>query len=233
MPSLPVNTFKPVPDSCPGPASNIPGMKKPVSRRLRAYSFNDSIRQFHPDKLRRKKATRKRESYVMHGIDILNKDNVDSEAVIDRMQQQREQHNRVERRRRDLINSSIEELSGMIPLARDHGVKFARGNVLRLTIDFIKELQQEVMLLKSENENLRSSLAHHQNPVNSLPVIIVNQPEDTLVSGIHAANSSTSCESDVRTPTIGQELSLESKHTCHPPTSITQLLSPAHSPIFP
>ncbi|KAK9761145.1 hypothetical protein K7432_014164 [Basidiobolus ranarum] len=153
--------------------------KRGGSRKIRAYSFDDSIREFRPDKLYQSKDNRKRESYLVNGVNILNRDDVDSETAINRLQKRRPQHNRGERRRRDLINSSIEELSEIVPLAQLEGVKFARGNVLRLTIDFIKGLQEEIQSLKIENENLRNSSSTQVprlDPTKRPPTIVINQP---------------------------------------------------------
>ncbi|ORX75143.1 hypothetical protein K493DRAFT_236976, partial [Basidiobolus meristosporus CBS 931.73] len=108
-----------------------------ANRRLKGYRFEDSIREFTPDKLFKNKSNKRRESYVVNGVNILNRDEMDSEAAINRLQKRREQHNRVERKRRDLINSAIEELSEIVPNAQEDGIKYARGNVLRLTIDYI------------------------------------------------------------------------------------------------
>ncbi|ORX90506.1 HLH-domain-containing protein, partial [Basidiobolus meristosporus CBS 931.73] len=119
---------------------------KIISRKLKGYLFEDSIREFNPEKLYKTKESRKREIYKVQGVNLLNRDDIDSKTAIERLQKRRAQHNRVERRRRDMINSAIEELSEIIPNAQQD--KFARSNVLRLAIEYIKELQVEAHNLR-------------------------------------------------------------------------------------
>lgn len=57
--------------------------------------------------------------------------------MIDRIQKRRENHNHVERRRRDCINNTILELSHIIPNASLPGQKLNKGNVLKLAVDHI------------------------------------------------------------------------------------------------
>ncbi|KAK9760965.1 hypothetical protein K7432_014500 [Basidiobolus ranarum] len=128
---------------------------KIISRKLKGYLFEDSIREFNPEKLYRTKESRKRESYKVHGVNILNRDDIDSKTAIERLQKRRAQHNRVERRRRDMINAAIEELAEIVPNAQQD--RFARSNVLRLAIEYIKDLQTEAHNLRNENEDLRKA----------------------------------------------------------------------------
>ncbi|ORX98159.1 hypothetical protein K493DRAFT_313775 [Basidiobolus meristosporus CBS 931.73] len=243
-PSIVTNTLK-VPGHLPqGSSSTTTATKRVSNRKLRAYSFDDSIREFCPDKLYQTKDNRKRESYMVHGVNILNRDDVDSSTAINRLQKRREQHNRVERRRRDLINTSIEELSEIVPLAQLEGVKFARGNVLRLTIDYIKELQQEIQSLRLENENLRNSSTAQiprLDPTKRPPTIVINQPGNLPVNTTFPSPSSAGWESEIRTPTDGQDFSspIGPNHSGQLISPITSspfpspFHSPTHSPIHP
>ncbi|KAK9719342.1 hypothetical protein K7432_004877 [Basidiobolus ranarum] len=234
-PSIMANTLE-----VPGlnvPQSSSSTSKRAAGRKLRAYSFDDSIREFRPDKLYQTKDSRKRESYMVHGVNILNRDDVDSSTAINRLQKRREQHNRVERRRRDLINTSIEELSEIVPLAQLEGVKFARGNVLRLTIDYIKELQDEIQSLKLENESLRNSSTQipRLDPTKRPPTIVINQAGNLPVNTTFPSPSSAGWESEVRTPTDGQDFtsSIGSNYTGQliSPVGSSPFPSPFHSPI--
>ncbi|KAK9728399.1 hypothetical protein K7432_001113 [Basidiobolus ranarum] len=148
---------------------------KIISRKLKGYLFEDSIREFNPEKLYKTKDSRKREIYKVQGVNILNRDDIDSKTAIERLQKRRAQHNRVERRRRDMINSAIEELSEIIPNAQQD--KFARSNVLRLAIEYIRELQAEAHELRSENHTLKSTraVAPRLDPTKRPPTITVDR----------------------------------------------------------
>ena len=49
--------------------------------------------------------TKKSPSLTVHGVNILNKNDLDSDTVMNRIIQRRKTHNRVERRRRDRLVS--------------------------------------------------------------------------------------------------------------------------------
>lgn len=63
--------------------------------------------------------------------------NLDSKTAIERIQRRRENHNHVERRRRDTINNTIYELSQVVPNALHTGQKPHKGNILKATLDYI------------------------------------------------------------------------------------------------
>ncbi|ORX87517.1 HLH-domain-containing protein [Basidiobolus meristosporus CBS 931.73] len=175
-PPPPVNNMNSIssPASAKPPADKNSLQSKIISRKLKGYLFEDSIREFNPEKLYKTKESRKREIYKVQGVNLLNRDDIDSKTAIERLQKRRAQHNRVERRRRDMINSAIEELSEIIPNAQQD--KFARSNVLRLAIEYIKELQVEAHNLRSENETLKNpqTLVPRLDPSKKPPTIIVN-----------------------------------------------------------
>jgi hypothetical protein len=66
-----------------------------------------------------------------------NRKNLDSKTVIERIQKRRENHNHVERRRRDCINNTILEISKVVPNASLPGQKPNKGAVLQLALDHI------------------------------------------------------------------------------------------------
>lgn len=72
----------------------------------------------------------------VNGVNILNRKNVDSKTVVDRIQKRRENHNHVERRRRNCINHTITELSRVVPL-QEAGQKLNKHNVLKSALDHI------------------------------------------------------------------------------------------------
>lgn len=83
------------------------------------------------------KANAKATSAVkVNGVNILNRKNVDSKTVVDRIQKRRENHNHIERRRRNCINHTITELSQVIPL-QEVGQKLNKHNVLKSALNHI------------------------------------------------------------------------------------------------
>ncbi|RUS15567.1 helix-loop-helix DNA-binding domain-containing protein, partial [Endogone sp. FLAS-F59071] len=57
---------------------------------------------------------------------------------MERLKRRRENHNYVERRRRDNINHTIYEISEVVPNAFQPGQKPNKGNILRLALEHIK-----------------------------------------------------------------------------------------------
>ncbi|KAG1175957.1 hypothetical protein G6F46_006439 [Rhizopus delemar] len=88
--------------------------------------------------------------YHLNGRNILNRKNVDSQTAIERIRKRRENHNHVERRRRERINQILSELATLVPNAAQHGQRLNKGNVLKLTLSHIKELQAENKQLKQK-----------------------------------------------------------------------------------
>ncbi|KAI9474887.1 hypothetical protein BDB00DRAFT_860084 [Zychaea mexicana] len=80
---------------------------------------------------------KKTPAFKVNGVNLLNRKNVDSKTAIERIQRRRENHNHVERRRRDNINNTIIELSRMVPHAVQHGQKLNKGKVLKMALDHI------------------------------------------------------------------------------------------------
>ncbi|KAI7857906.1 hypothetical protein BDC45DRAFT_345359 [Circinella umbellata] len=92
--------------------------------------------------------SKKAPAFKLNGVNLLNRKNVDSKTAIERIQRRRENHNHVERRRRDNINNTIFELSRIVPNAVQQGQKLNKGKVLKMALDHILELQRENELLK-------------------------------------------------------------------------------------
>ncbi|KAK9763398.1 hypothetical protein K7432_009963 [Basidiobolus ranarum] len=244
--SYPLNSHPFCPPSNPGegtstikkPVEPTPVEKKPsltshmANRRLKGYRFEDSIREFSPDKLFKNKENRRRESYVVNGVNILNRDEIDSQAAITRIQKRKEQHNRVERKRRDLINTAIEELSEIVPNAQEEGIKYARGNVLRLTIDYIKDLQTEIQGLRLENENLKHEhLVPRLDPAKRPPMITINHDQSRVTNNTTVINRDT----EVKTPqdNFGFPVVNVSPSYANGPIGYGNVLgSPLHTPLL-
>jgi hypothetical protein len=76
------------------------------------------------------------------------RNNLDSKTAIERIQRRRENHNHVERRRRDNINNTIFELSSVVPNAIQPGQKPNKGNILKLSLDYIKVSYLIILLMQ-------------------------------------------------------------------------------------
>ncbi|KAI9252651.1 Myc-type, basic helix-loop-helix domain-containing protein [Sporodiniella umbellata] len=146
-------------------ASNSPSS---TAKRPQALFLNFTS-DLSPQKMNKKKAKPKRQTaYRVNGVNILNRNNLDSKTAIERIQKRRENHNHVERRRRDNINNTIYELSSVVPNAAQPGQKPNKGNILKLSLDYIKELQAENNALK---ERLNSVPPTPTSPHYHLPVV--------------------------------------------------------------
>ncbi|KAJ2647245.1 hypothetical protein GGH99_007984, partial [Coemansia sp. RSA 1285] len=128
-----------------------------------------------------RKQKRKSNVYKVSGVNILNRNSVDSKTALERLQRRRENHNFVERRRRDNINHTITSLSTLIPYCSDDGVKLNKGNILHMAVEYIRDLQDINSALTEENTRLGGTVAA------SLPDILNQQRERRLAAS--SANS--------------------------------------------
>lgn len=79
---------------------------------------------------------------------------MDSKTALERLQRRRENHNFVERRRRDNINHTITTLSTLIPYCSEEGVKLNKGSILHMAVEYIRDLQDINKVLSEENIQL-------------------------------------------------------------------------------
>ncbi|KAJ1655187.1 hypothetical protein IWQ61_005014 [Dispira simplex] len=99
----------------PTPPETVPIGDKLRERASKGYVFDDCIREYNPDQLQQKcNGQAKGKKYHVNGINVLNRDNLDTTTASRRLQRRREQHNRIERKRRDLINQYINELTALV-----------------------------------------------------------------------------------------------------------------------
>ncbi|KAI7894096.1 uncharacterized protein EV154DRAFT_499355 [Mucor mucedo] len=144
--------------------------KRPITQPL----FLNFTSDLSPQKANKKKSKPKKQTaYRVNGVNILNRNNLDSKTAIERIQRRRENHNHVERRRRDNINNTIFELSNVVPNAIQPGQKPNKGSILKLSLDYIRDLQAENNALK-ERLNLSHNVAINTN--NSMRVLPVATP---------------------------------------------------------
>ncbi|KAJ2618756.1 hypothetical protein GGI26_006372 [Coemansia sp. RSA 1358] len=101
-----------------------------------------------------KKKQKKGNVYKVSGVNILNRNSVDSKTALERLQRRRENHNFVERRRRDNINHTITTLSTLIPYCTEDGVKLNKGSILHMAVEYIRDIQEINTALTEENLRL-------------------------------------------------------------------------------
>ncbi|KAL0089737.1 hypothetical protein F4703DRAFT_1479758 [Phycomyces blakesleeanus] len=143
--------------------------------------FLNFTSDLNPQKKNKKKSKPKKQTaYKVNGVNILNRNNLDSKTAIERIQRRRENHNHVERRRRDNINNTILELSQVVPNALQPGQKPNKGNILKLALDYIKDLQLDNQRLVSQLDPLVVGQSSRQlQQANSTPQSPVSRPSIT------------------------------------------------------
>ena len=77
--------------------------------------------------------------------------------------QKKDNHNKIERRRRYNINDRIQELGQLLPRGdtRYQNMKFNKGTILKASVDYVKTLRQEAKdseSIKAENRRLQSRI---------------------------------------------------------------------------
>jgi hypothetical protein len=63
---------------------------------------------------------------------------IDSKTMIERLKRRKENHNHIERKRRDHINNTIFELAEVLPNSNPNDFKLNKGNILKATLQHIK-----------------------------------------------------------------------------------------------
>lgn len=81
--------------------------KMTVSERRATYPLQQRLKIYNPDTMARRLSQEKQTKLVVNGVNLLNKSSLDKDIILDRMKQRRETHNRVERRRRDMLVSNL------------------------------------------------------------------------------------------------------------------------------
>ncbi|KAF9927230.1 hypothetical protein FBU30_003413 [Linnemannia zychae] len=93
-------------------------------------------------------------AYKINGLNILNRNSLDSRTALEMIRRRRENHNHVERRRRDTLNSTILQIAEILPNCSSTA-KLNKGTILRLALDHLRALHTENHSLRSENAALR------------------------------------------------------------------------------
>ncbi|KAK9704059.1 hypothetical protein K7432_010407 [Basidiobolus ranarum] len=112
--------------------------------------FLNFTADLNPQNGGKKQKAKKSSSYKVNGVNILNRKSIDSTTALERLQKRRENHNSVERKRRDNINATILEISHLLPGPEASSSKPNKGNILRLAAEYIKELKSELRSVRNE-----------------------------------------------------------------------------------
>ncbi|KAJ9089730.1 hypothetical protein DSO57_1009735 [Entomophthora muscae] len=126
------------------------------------YPLEECIRMYCPEEEMEKELRRKKrkeadanggcKEYTALRVNLLIRESLEVHEIEDRIEKRKKQHTKVERRRRELINTSIETLSKLLPPTLiDHKNTNAQGLVLQQTIQYIQALTKE-------NTRLREAL---------------------------------------------------------------------------
>ncbi|KAF1799815.1 helix-loop-helix DNA-binding domain-containing transcription factor [Mucor lusitanicus] len=150
-------------------------------------------------------------TFMVNGVNILNKNSLDSDTVMHRIMQRRQTHNRVERRRRDRMNSLFNNLSKCLP-ALQHKTENNRADILQEAIEHIKQLT-------TENHRLKRRGSFSQVP---------NLYEDdsaSVTSSSGSENNDIVCKSSSHMSSLPQLPSISSL-TSTPPDHLEQKRKP-------
>ncbi|XP_065837887.1 hairy/enhancer-of-split related with YRPW motif protein 2-like [Oscarella lobularis] len=94
-------------------------------------------------------------------------------------------HRVIEKRRRDRINKSLEQIRAMLPVSRTQRVRNDKVDVLTATIDYLQELQQAVGSATTSNggyDNKTSSSSSSSDEQLSPPVTELSSPPETTTT---------------------------------------------------
>ncbi|KAJ2161848.1 hypothetical protein GGF46_001156 [Coemansia sp. RSA 552] len=130
------------------PPSTRPGSSSDVDSDMQSnqplfLTFTPGLASLSSAKRQAHGQRKKSNVYKVSGVNILNRNSVDSKTALERLQRRRENHNFVERRRRDNINQTITTLATLLPPGADDSAKRNKGSVLQMAVDYIRALQDE------------------------------------------------------------------------------------------
>lgn len=136
-----------------------------VSERRATYPLQQRLKIYNPDTMARRLSQEKQTKLVVNGVNLLNKSSLDKDIILDRMKQRRETHNRVERRRRDMLNGLISELAHAMPQDALDPEKSHRAQILRQAISYIQSIRRENQTMRAQlgQQDIHSSQAQQQH----------------------------------------------------------------------
>ncbi|KAI9496097.1 hypothetical protein BDB00DRAFT_869727 [Zychaea mexicana] len=173
-----------------------------ITERRSSYPLQQRLKIHNPDTMARRLNQEKTQGkLVVNGVNILNKSCLDKDIILDRMKQRRETHNRVERRRRDMLNGLINQLAQAMPqTVFSEPEKCHRAEILRQAISYIQSIQQE-------NEAMRAQLGHPATATASLPSSLPSQQVETMLPPPPTTAHSPSSSSTSSTSSSSSDIS--------------------------
>ncbi|CAG8596239.1 100_t:CDS:2, partial [Ambispora leptoticha] len=178
-----------------------------------------------PQHMSKKKSKEKKQlQYRVNGVNILNRNSLDMQTAMERLKRRRENHNNVERKRRNNINNTIYEISLLMPTAYRSGSKPNKGSILRRAVEYIKDLQKE-------NESIRAELTKFKsgnNPQSETNDVTATSTSTT--NGFSPIKSNTSSHAEHMTNQVktGSQIPIEpaSPLILPPPSTVLRSLDP-------
>ncbi|KAJ2747474.1 hypothetical protein GGI20_000463 [Coemansia sp. BCRC 34301] len=161
----------------PGPSSSSDVDSEVQSNKPLFLNFTAELAPFSTPE----KKPKKKNVYKVSGVNILNRNSVDSKTALERLQRRRENHNFVERRRRDNINHTITTLSSLIPYCAEEGAKVNKGSILHMAVEYIQDMQELNRALSAENIRLGGTGSLE------LPTSRPNRRGSSVISGLDTA----------------------------------------------
>ncbi|ORX95462.1 HLH-domain-containing protein [Basidiobolus meristosporus CBS 931.73] len=147
--------------------------------------FMNFTSDLNPQSPTKKQKSKQSTTYKVNGVNILNRKSLDSKTVMERLKRRRENHNHVERKRRDNINHTILEISRLIPQEPTSSTKLNKGNILRMAVDYIKELQSENLSLKSQSRKYTEGVHAYPHQKTSIGVDQFHYPASADLNKPH------------------------------------------------
>jgi Helix-loop-helix DNA-binding domain len=77
-------------------------------------------------------------AYTIHLLISDCRSEIDSKTIMERLRKRKENHNHIERKRRDHINHTIFELAEILPQIDSKDIKANKGSILKATLQHIK-----------------------------------------------------------------------------------------------
>ncbi|KAK9768635.1 hypothetical protein K7432_000549 [Basidiobolus ranarum] len=156
---------RPIPDSRPYPLTN-----PTVGTKLKLFRFENSMQ----GKARKPRKSRKTDSYLLNGVNILNNDNSEYKANL----RKTKPRDPCKPKPNDLVDPAVKKLVDMIPSSGGGESNHDTTHVLKRAAEYLERLQNENQNLRFENQLLKE-----QPPVNSdaskHPSIVITGSENS------------------------------------------------------
>ncbi|KAI8367044.1 hypothetical protein BD560DRAFT_424720 [Blakeslea trispora] len=120
--------------------------RKSMLERRSQYPLHERLIMYNAEAIQKRIDNTHSETVVtgplkVNGVNLLNRDSIDTHTVMKRIIKKRQTHSRIERRRRDRLNNLFRELSSTLPNMK-HKTDNHRSEILQEAISYIKEIQK-------------------------------------------------------------------------------------------